>query len=114
MLRFRRYKTGDLERTKVQEDFLRALFAQKKDTMVKKILDIYKLVGNNIKTNLSLEDILNHSDAINLFAADSMETIEFPGVQQNINGAAYFIADTEKATELFSKYFSESPWVSDE
>ena len=106
-MRFRRLPLGDLDRVKNQQSFIHAFFEQKlKPQYILKIPEILNTIGKNLKTNFTTNDILNQMDSIKLFSPENIVTKDFPGEQKDIGGASYFIADTEKARDLFKEFFN--------
>lgn len=76
LVRFRRYKTGDIERIKVQQDFMVALYnqlSQIRDVSV--MMDIVEAAYNIAETDFGLTTALEYGEYIfNLDVADLMNT----------------------------------------
>ena len=79
VLRYRSYVMGDLERNKVQQDFFRVAFQQKfKPKYISKVPAIYELINENIRSNLSLADILAYLDNVSNMENRVVQTFELP------------------------------------
>lgn len=71
LVRFRRYVEGDVQRTRVQQQFVKALLEQKfKAENLLKVPDIFNKLEGELKTNVTLADILDKAPALRL---DSVE-----------------------------------------
>lgn len=100
------YAQGDTQRISLQQDFLKALFAQKLQTkyLVKApaILDeIYK----HVKTNFSAADATKYIGMLKRMSSESLSTHTLPGVPQYISGVSYYVYDTAKTKELILTSF---------
>ena len=61
--RYRSYVMGDLERTRAQQKFFKALFEQKlKLKYVTKIKSVYDAMSNNLESNVTLKDSMYQID----------------------------------------------------
>ena len=102
LLRFRSYPMADIERTNVQRDFIQALLDQKLNVSnVDKIPDIYEAVNKNIKSSMSLAEVMNYATTV--LKMDDMKFNSFP--------CPYYLSDEyvqlnyEEATEIFNRNF---------
>lgn len=80
LVRFRQYPEGDIKRVKVQQDFIKAVIEQKLNIqIVTKIPELYKALSENIKTNLSLTDIVKYANSIVDIDREKIAMHELPG-----------------------------------
>lgn len=102
LVRYRGYKLGDIQRIKVQQEFLVALYqkvleTKDLDTLVKLTNTVYGIVDADFGLNLAVEyvEYLFKLDKENLLSADNMVTIPSYGVHQE--GKWYQFWDLEEA-----------------
>jgi len=106
LVRYRQYVEGDVQRTRVQQNFLKALFEQKcNSSYLLKVPELFGEISKSCKTNVTLGMIL---DNLNLF--NSLDEYEFnvhdmPGEGAYVNKVSYFLPDYKKAYELFATHF---------
>lgn len=109
LVRFRRYIWGDLERVKVQREFLSVLL----DKIVQandwgKIMSILETLYKYIETDVQFLDILSYSKYImgsnnnQLLTKDNMMTI--PATPKKIDGIEYLTWDLEKTKKLVNDF----------
>ena len=112
LVRFRRYPEADIQRTRVQKDFLKELLKQKLTAeYFFRAPSLYSDISKNITTNFTAGDMMKHLDIIKLFQDATDETItayEMPGSARMIGGASYWIHDVEQTLELSKEYFGGS------
>lgn len=102
MLRFREYPMADIERTKVQRNFIQAVIDQKLNVgNIDKIPTIYKAVNKNIKSSMSLGNIVSlATDVI------SMEEVKINNFECPYYLSGEFVQiDYKKANTIFSNNF---------
>lgn len=101
LLRFRGYGMADIERTKVQRDFIQAAFKQKmKVEYITKVEGIFNAVTNNISSSITLSDVLSY---VNMMKDAEMNTYEMPYV---LTGRGTVIVDNSKMYSLVNQYFT--------
>ncbi len=85
LVRFRDdYARADLDRVKVQQQFVTALIEQKFNAKyIAKIPKIYGVLKDSLKSNLALDDILIYSDEILEAGVSSIETHTLPTSEYN-------------------------------
>ena len=112
LVRYRGYAEADLQRIKVQQDFIKALIKQKiTSDNILKAPAIYTEVLKYVKTNFGLGDLLGNMGMIKIFQEQkegSINSFELPGTAMMINGASYFIHDPKQTLELFKNNFGGS------
>ncbi len=87
LVRFRRYPEGDIKRVRVQQDFIKAVVEQKLNLeIVTKVPELYKTLSENIKTNMSLGDIVKYANSLKDIDKEKIIMNELPG---EYSGAGY-------------------------
>ncbi len=109
---FVRYRSGyadaDLGRINAQQDFLKALIDQKVNPKyIAKAGDIFEVIGEYIRTNYTVKDLLVHLGTIGNLSAESVQMYQLPGSPQTIGGVSYYICDPDATDELVESVFSE-------
>ena len=101
LVRFRRYTMGDVKRTEVQRDFVMALYKQKiNSSLVKNVKTLVPAVMEFVDTDINLQDALQYANFVKDFDENAMTAYQMPGEAKMVNGASYFIADTEAIDEM--------------
>lgn len=101
LLRFRGYGMADIERTKVQRDFIQAAFKQKmKVEYISKVEGIFNAVKKNISSSITLSDVLSY---VNMMKDVEMNTYEMPYV---LTGRGTVIVDNAKMRSIANQYFT--------
>lgn len=103
----RTYANGDIDRIKVQQDFVKALVDQKLNaSLVLKIPSIFKQVSEHIKTNLTVKDVLKYSKYLGNLSSTDVQIFSLPG---NFSGgeydASYWLCDIDETRELIETEF---------
>lgn len=103
----RTYKNGDIDRIAVQQDFVKALIDQKLNaSLVLKIPSIFKQVSEEIKTNLTVKDVLKYSKHLADLSSTDVEIYSLPGqFSGNEYNASYWICDLDETRELIETEF---------
>jgi len=104
--RYRAYPLGDIDRVSNQQHIIKALMSNLKSTnSLVKLPQIYKLVSENLTTNLSFKQIT----ALSLFGSkvekEALETHTLPGDFGELGGLSYWIIDQEKRTTLIKDLY---------
>lgn len=107
LVRFRHYPMGDIDRTKVQQSFVKALAEQKLNlTMIEKIPELYKTVSKNLKTNLEFNDVAKYALSLQDLTAENVNLYSLPGIPNSLDyGASYWIPDMNAVKELVNVTF---------
>lgn len=115
---YKSYPNGDADRIKVQQDFMKALVDQKLNiSLIQKLPAIFTDIKNEIKTNLTVRDVLKYSKYLSGFTSAGINTETVPGTasHDSANGDV-FIPDMHalKATNerLFGVY-TDNMWYAD-
>ena len=102
LLRFRSYPMGDIRRTEVQREFMKALFEQKASLKYfNKIDDLYKVVEDNIKSSMSYSEILTYAKIIKKIDNPRFNTFETPYTLAD----PYVIINKDELQPIVEEYF---------
>ena len=111
--RYRSYTMGDLERTRAQQKFFKALFEQKlKLKYVTKLKSVYDAVAQNLETNVTFKDIASNISVMQMLTDPSqIECIEVPGEFNDMkkDGVSYYLIlneDLEQLRSICAEYFN--------
>lgn len=105
-VRYRRYVEGDVERTRVQQQFIKELIRQKlKPEYLLKAPEIYESLVDHVETNFTAMDLLINLPALALFSGDNVYTYEMPGEGKMVGNVSYFIHDPDATYEMFQEHF---------
>lgn len=100
------YIDGDIGRIKMQQDFVKALIAQKvRLRYLSKTDDIYLILKKTIKTNFEIGDINRYLKDLRKIKYDEVKAYTVPGDSAYIDHLWYFICDKEKTKQLIEKKF---------
>lgn len=100
LLRFRGYPMADIQRTKVQRDFIMAAFQQKvKAENISKIEPIFNSISQNIKSSLSVNEVLDYAG---MAQGVEMNTYPMPGTT---NGYGGVLVNHEEMYNLAQEHF---------
>ncbi len=104
---YRGYAEGDLGRIKAQQAFVKALVSQKLNAeTIRKAPQLFEIVCDNVRTDYTLQDLLQHLGAIEKISSESVSMIQLPGEPRTINGVSYFLCDDAELEELIKTKFS--------
>lgn len=103
----RTYPDGDMGRIKVQQDFVKELVDQKLNLgLVKDIPDIFKAVSKDLKTNLTIENVMSYCQGLDEIESEDIEIYSLPGdFGDESYDAAYWICDLDETRELIEDEF---------
>ncbi len=105
LLRFAGYANGNVGRTNMTVDFLKAMLAEYlSPKYIDDALTIYSKLKDKVETNFTEEALANNLDLIFAYPDFATVTLTYPGSTRVDDGVTYFIADTAAATALFAKY----------
>lgn len=101
------YATGDLGRIQAQQEFIKALVAQKlQPKYLLKVNEIFDVIRSNVRTNYTAKDLLRHLGAIKKITSDDVKMYQLPGTPQMIGGVSYVVCDEAATAELVDTVFS--------
>ncbi len=103
----RTYKNGDIDRIAVQQDFVKSLIDQKLNAgLVLKIPSIFKQLSSEIKTNLTVKDVLKYSKHLTDLSSTDVEIYSLPGrFSDGQYNASYWLCNIEETRELIETEF---------
>lgn len=103
LLRFRKYPTADIARTETQRNFIQAVFEQKANAKyIGSIPKIYSAINKNIKSSLSLAEIVNYANLISKMDGPAFNNIELPYSLSS----PFVIYNREEVRKIFSEHFN--------
>ena len=102
LLRFRNYPMADIQRTKVQRDFLKAAFDQKaKFIYVFRIPSIMNSISKNMETSISSTEALSYVMMVNDKSAEGFQSVDLPYTWGN----TYVYMDASTTAGVVSEHF---------
>lgn len=102
LLRFRRYPMGDIQRTKVQRDFINAVFDQKANIItVFKVPSIMSAISKNMETTVSAFEVLSYATMVKIGSSGGFQSIELPYSL----GGNYVYLDTSGVESIVAEHF---------
>ena len=107
LVRFRLYPMGDIDRTKVQQAFIKAVADQKLNlTIIDNIPELYKTVDKNIKTNFTITEIAKYAKHLSDLKSENVKLHSLPGHANNTDyGASYWIPNMDEVKKLINDVF---------
>lgn len=104
---FKSYPNGDADRTKMQQELLKAIADQKMSaSLILKIPSIFSDISENIKTNLTLSDILKYSKYLSGFSSTNIKSVTIDGEYETEKGIGdVFIVDLKDIRKLVQDEF---------
>jgi len=106
LVRFRHYTNGDIDRIKVQQDFLHALVEQKLQLKnIGKVDDIYKIIAKDMDTSMTPGDAISAARQILEIGAGNINTITLPNTPQYIGDVSYVIPSTSEIANVRENIF---------
>lgn len=108
------YVMGDEGREYWQQEFMKELVKQKmKPQYLSKVDDLFKVVKENVRTNYTMKDLLNHLYLVQQIDVDNIGSYQLPGGSQYISDLWWYIYDPDKTRELVNRVFlpmSKEEW----
>lgn len=108
LVRFRKgYVSQDIQRTKVQQDFLKEFVKQllQKETIKSNLVDLVSNFFKYVDTNFKVDDMAKYVSVIDKISADKIVTDTLPGEPTSIDGISYFMFDQKGTKELVNVFF---------
>lgn len=105
VLRFKSYSNGDVGRTTLQRDFLKAVFRQKVSLdNLTKAPEVFSLLVKYMKTNMELSDFTANIDLIFSYSKYTQVDIAYPGMVKTIDDVVYFEPNTDQMISRMKEY----------
>lgn len=107
LVRFRRYTNGDIDRIKVQQDFIRELIEQKLTAAyILKIPEVYKIVADNSSTDMTMREMIDAGkQLLAVKDGEKFRSFTIPGEGQYIGEVSYFVHYKEQLANLIATEF---------
>lgn len=107
---------GDEGRMYWQQQFLKELIKQKLNAQyLSKIDDVYAVFQNNVRTNLTMTEIMRNLNALMNINLDDITSYQLPGDYEYTNNLWYYVHSERKTEELVNNVFrpqSREEWES--
>lgn len=109
LMRFRHgYAEQDLERVKVQREFMLSMFQKAKEPgTLLKIHRILKTINQYVETNIPPTTMLIYTDYLLKIDKNNIKTATLPGIPQYIDGVAYYITDSQEILQFMDNLNNE-------
>ena len=107
LVRFRGYPMGDIDRVKVQQDFVKAVAEQKLNVgIIEKVPELFGVVGESLRTDLEMSDIVKYTYNLADLKPENIHLHNLPGWPNDTDyGASYWIADINGIKALMKETF---------
>lgn len=103
---FKGYANGDKDRVEMQQKFIKAVVDQKVNAgLILKLPSIFKEVSSEIKTNLTIGDVIKYSKLITDFKGDSIHGYNLPGEYSTDKNGDVWIPDMKAIREMVETTF---------
>lgn len=100
------YTFGDLDRIKVQQEFIISLIHQKvKLRFLQKLDDIFVILKRYMKTNIEISDLHLFAEGLQKLKYNEINAYTLPGKADYINNVWYFINNKEETEHLIETDF---------
>lgn len=100
------YVMGDEGRIYWQQQFIKELIRQKLNpAYLAKLGDILEVFENNVRTNLTMTDVIKNLNALNGIDLSDITAYELPGSAEYIDSIWYYIQDVPGTRELVEDVF---------
>lgn len=108
LVRFRRYTNGDIDRIKVQQDFMMALIDQKLSaTYVVKIPDVYSIVAKNTSTDMLGKEMLSAGKQLLAIKKENFNSFTVPGEGTYVGEVSYYVHYENQLKTLIEENFKQ-------
>lgn len=111
LVRFRRYKNGDVDRIATQQIFLKA-FSEKvlSPSILTKIPELARILFSSITTDVSITEIPQYSKYLKKFDKENISFYTLPGEGGYEGGVSYFFPDYDEIDEVVQTvFFDQTP-----
>ncbi len=109
-VRFRNAPTGDFTRIEDQQNFARSLVDE--STRIQnafKIPSLINILTENVKTDMSLTEMLDFANEARSFKQDNLTTVTLPGVAGMIDGVSYVLPTQDKVDLILDAITNNRP-----
>lgn len=109
------YRMGDLERTEVQQYFLKQFIKTCLNPKnITKYPELINIALNNTNTNVTVREALKYTGDISKFNIDNIQTLTAPGVAKYIDELSYFLLDEEEAQRIIKEEWINNVFVTED
>lgn len=108
LVRFRRYPNGDIDRIKVQQDFVKELIEQKLSAAyILKIPEVYSIIEKHSSTDMSLREMIDAGkQLLAVKDGEKFKSFTVPGEGRYVGEVSYFIHSKEQLDILLANEFN--------
>lgn len=100
------YVMGDEGRIHWQQQFIKEVINQKLNAQyLSKINEVFTVVKNNVRTNLTVTDVARNLNALTKVNLDDITTYQLPGEYEYTDNLWYYIHSQTKTDELINNVF---------
>lgn len=101
------YAMGDLDRTKVQQTFIKAFIKTAlSPSNILKYKELLNIALNNTDTNVTVREALKYATDAAKIDVENIISLTAPGSAEYIDSLSYFILDKEEAQKIITDQFS--------
>lgn len=101
------YAMGDLDRTKVQQTFIKAFIKTAlSPSNITKYPELLNIALEHTDTNVTVREALKYATDATKIDAENIVSLTAPGNAEYIDNLSYFILDEEEAQKIISEQFS--------
>lgn len=106
LVRFRQYTFGDMDRTAVQRDFVKALVEQKLNmSIISKVDDLYQVFSERVITNMTISEMIKIVSDVRSLDMNNFRTHVLPCELADIDGVSYVEVLQEELNQLMVDFF---------
>lgn len=112
LIRFRSYKTGDVQRVQVQQLFLREMAKKilSTSTIKNNLPSLIETWYNYVETDISITDALNYVRYIDDVDMNNLTMETLPGEGQYVNKVSYYLHDAVETQQVVDRlFYSDNP-----
>ncbi len=109
LARLRGYAEGDIERTRMQQKLLKALFAEIKNIKFTELTSVIKLAYSSLNTDIDMKTAVSFVLAALDIDLSNMQTATFPGNFGNWYGVSYWIIDQNARVPFIQERYGFRP-----
>lgn len=107
------YAMGDLDRTKVQQTFIKAFISTAlSPSNITKYPELINIALEHTDTNVTVREALKYATDASKIDTENIISLTAPGNAQYIDNLSYFILDEEEAQEIIKNQFSGEEFTS--
>lgn len=100
------YVMGDEGRIHWQQQFIKEVINQKLNAQyLSKINEVFTVVKNNVRTNLTVTDVARNLNALTKVSLDDITTYQLPGEYEYTDNLWYYVHSQKKTEELINNVF---------